>query len=154
MSTIYSARAAALVDSLMSHVIKQYFLTLKRPKFGFCFPASIFSAVDFPMPFVPTRPRTSPGRGVGNRWSLKELAEYRCVVSFSRFDGKFMMEIASNGHFYKSYIKIMLIELNEFVHHSEIICIQFTLLICYLFVKCLNTHTNFLNPNSMFLWIP
>lgn len=44
-------------------------LTLKRPRLGFCFPAKIFSAVDLPIPFVPTRPRTSPGRGIGR---LKE----------------------------------------------------------------------------------
>ena len=46
---------------------KQHCVTLKRPRFGFCFPASIFRAVDLPIPLVPTRPRTSPGRGVGNR---------------------------------------------------------------------------------------
>lgn len=41
-------------------------LTSNLPKLGFCFPAKIFRAVDFPIPLVPTRPKTSPGRGVGN----------------------------------------------------------------------------------------
>lgn len=36
------------------------------PRFGFCFPAKIFNAVDFPIPLVPTNPKTSPGRGIGN----------------------------------------------------------------------------------------
>ena len=49
-------------------------LTVNFPKFGFCFPAKIFKAVDFPIPFVPTSPRTTPGRGIGRRCSLKELA--------------------------------------------------------------------------------
>ena len=31
--------------------------------------------------------------------SLKELGPYRCVVSFSRFFGRLMIIIASNGHF-------------------------------------------------------
>ena len=39
------------------------------PRFGFCFPASIFNAVDFPIPFVPTNPKTSPGLGVGSLYS-------------------------------------------------------------------------------------
>lgn len=41
-------------------------LTANFPKFGFCFPARIFNAVDFPIPLVPTSPSTSPGRGMGN----------------------------------------------------------------------------------------
>ena len=41
-------------------------LTVNFPKFGFCFPAKIFNAVDFPIPLVPTNPSTSPGRGIGN----------------------------------------------------------------------------------------
>jgi hypothetical protein len=41
-------------------------LTSNFPRFGFNFPAKIFSAVDFPMPFVPTNPRTCPGRGMGS----------------------------------------------------------------------------------------
>ena len=77
-------------------------LTVNLPKFGFCFPAKIFNAVDFPMPLVPTSPRTSPGRGVGRRWSLNELVPYLCVVSFSRLLGRLMMVIASNGHFWGS----------------------------------------------------
>ena len=49
-------------------------LTVNLPRLGFCFPARILSAVDLPMPLVPTSPSTSPGRGMGSRCSLKELA--------------------------------------------------------------------------------
>ncbi len=41
-----------------------------------------------------------PGRGVGNRWSLKEFFEYRCVVCLSRLLGTLMMVMASKGHFF------------------------------------------------------
>ena len=74
-------------------------LTVNLPRFGFCLPAKIFNAVDLPIPLVPTSPSTSPGRGVGSRWSLNELAPYLSVVSFSRLLGRLMMVIASNGHF-------------------------------------------------------
>ena len=70
------------------------------PKFGLSFPARILSAVDLPMPFVPTRPSTSPGRGVGSRCSLNVFGPYRCVVSFSRFFGRLMIWMASKGHFF------------------------------------------------------
>ncbi len=40
--------------------------TSNLPRLGFNLPARIFNAVDFPMPLVPTKPRTCPGRGVGN----------------------------------------------------------------------------------------
>ena len=69
------------------------------PRLGFSLPLRIFSAVDLPMPFVPTRPRTCPGRGMGRRCSLKLFGPYRCVVSFSRFFGRLMICTASNGHF-------------------------------------------------------
>lgn len=61
------------VDSLKSKKQIKHFvcavkwkLTVNFPKFGFCFPAKIFNAVDFPIPLVPTKPSTSPGRGMGN----------------------------------------------------------------------------------------
>lgn len=44
---------------------------------------------------------TWPGLGTGNLCNLKELALYLCVVSFSRFLGKLMIIMASNGHFCK-----------------------------------------------------
>ena len=55
-------------------------LTVNFPKFGFCFPAKIFNAVDFPIPLVPTNPSTSPGRGMGslNKYSIKQLL-YACI---------------------------------------------------------------------------
>lgn len=40
--------------------------------------------MDLPIPFVPTRPKTWFGRGVGRRCNLKEFRPKRCVVSFSR----------------------------------------------------------------------
>lgn len=70
-----------------------------RPRFGFSFPAKIFKAVDFPIPLVPTKPSTCPGRGVGSLWSLNELGPKRCVVSLPKLLGKLMIVIASNGHF-------------------------------------------------------
>jgi hypothetical protein len=47
----------------------------KRPRLGLSLPLRIFRAVLFPIPFVPTRPRTWPGRGMGSLCSLKLLAE-------------------------------------------------------------------------------
>lgn len=41
-------------------------LTSNLPRFGLSFPARTLSAVDFPIPFVPTRPRTCPGLGMGS----------------------------------------------------------------------------------------
>jgi hypothetical protein len=40
--------------------------TTNLPRLGFSFPANTFSAVDFPIPFVPTSPKTCPGLGTGN----------------------------------------------------------------------------------------
>lgn len=51
--------------------------TENLPKFGFCLPAKILSAVDFPIPLVPTSPKTSPGRGIGSLCNLNEFFEYR-----------------------------------------------------------------------------
>jgi hypothetical protein len=47
-----------------------------------------------------SRRRTWPGRGVGKRCNLNELAPYLCVVSPSRFAGRLMIWMASNGHFF------------------------------------------------------
>ena len=67
---------------------------------GLSFPLSIFNAVDFPIPFVPTRPSTCPGRGMGSRCSLKLFAEYRWVIWVSRLVGKLMIVMAPKGHFF------------------------------------------------------
>jgi hypothetical protein len=69
------------------------------PKFGLSLPLRIFNAVLFPMPLVPTNPKTWPGRGMGSLCNLKLFAEYRWVTWVSRFVGKLMMLIASKGHF-------------------------------------------------------
>lgn len=69
------------------------------PRLGLSLPLRIFNAVLFPIPLVPTRPRTWPGRGVGSRWSLKLFAEYRWVTWVSRLVGRLMMVMASKGHF-------------------------------------------------------
>jgi len=95
-----------MVDRLCSSEPRKYLITSCQsgglsylPKFGFNFPLKIFKAVLFPIPFEPTRPKTCPGRGVGNRWSLKLLAVYRCVTWDSRFVGRLMILMAPNGHF-------------------------------------------------------
>lgn len=49
--------------------------TENRPKLGFCLPAKILRAVDFPIPLVPTKPNTSPGLGIGSLCSLNEFFE-------------------------------------------------------------------------------
>ena len=41
-------------------------LTVNLPRLGLSLPASTLMAVDLPMPFVPTKPSTCPGRGIGN----------------------------------------------------------------------------------------
>lgn len=69
------------------------------PRLGLSFPLRIFKAVLFPIPFVPTRPRTCPGLGMGKRCNLKLFAEYLWVTCDSRLVGKLMMLIAPNGHF-------------------------------------------------------
>jgi hypothetical protein len=71
-----------------------------RPKFGFNLPLRIFRAVLLPIPFVPTRPSTWPGRGMGSLCNLKLFAEYRWVTWVSRLVGRLMMWIAPKGHFF------------------------------------------------------
>jgi hypothetical protein len=46
------------------------------PRFGFMLPERTLRAVDFPIPLVPTRPKTSPALGTGSLCSLKLLAPY------------------------------------------------------------------------------
>jgi len=43
---------------------------MNLPKLGFNIPARILSTVDFPILFVPTKPKTFPGLGTG---SLQEI---------------------------------------------------------------------------------
>lgn len=40
--------------------------TLYLPRFGMSLLANILIAVDLPIPFVPTKPRTCPGLGTGS----------------------------------------------------------------------------------------
>lgn len=70
------------------------------PRLGCKVPAKIFRAVDLPIPFVPTSPRTSPGRGVGSLWSLNELTPYLWVTSFCSSFGRLMILMASKGHLF------------------------------------------------------
>ena len=51
------------------------------PRFGLIFPESILRAVDFPVPFEPTSPRTSPGLGWGSLCNLKLFGPYLWVTS-------------------------------------------------------------------------
>ena len=46
---------------------------MNRPKFGLSFPAKIFRAVDFPIPLVPTNPKTCPGLGTGSLEAKTEI---------------------------------------------------------------------------------
>lgn len=78
-----------------------------------------------PIPFVPTRPKTWPGRGIGSLCSLKLFAEYRWVTWVSRLVGKLMMLMASKGHFLgqiphpmqrRSEMKAILDELSTSMH--------------------------------------
>lgn len=59
------------VNSILLLIHTSYF-----PRFGFCFPAKIFKAVDFPIPLVPTNPSTSPGRGIGNLYTTSITLDY------------------------------------------------------------------------------
>ncbi len=51
------------------------------------------------MPFVPTRPKMLLTLGVGSRCKTNLLSPYRCVISLGKFLGKFIILIASKGHF-------------------------------------------------------
>ena len=68
------------------------------PKFGRSLFPKTYKAVDFPIPFVPTNPKTYPGLGVGNLWSLNEFLPYLCVISFDISLGKLIILIAWKGH--------------------------------------------------------
>ena len=74
--------------------------SLYNPKFGFTLPDNIWSAVDFPIPLVPTKPSTWPGLGIGSLWSLNEFYPYWCVNSVLRSLGKLIISMALNGHFF------------------------------------------------------
>lgn len=65
---------------------------------GCNFPASIFKAVDFPIPLVPTNPSILPALGIGNLCNLKELGPYLYVICLFKLLGKLMILIAWNGH--------------------------------------------------------
>lgn len=105
--------------------VSQNLLQIKRiiilSKVGFCFPAKIFYAVDFPIPIVPTNPKTSLTWGTGDLWSLKALAQYHCVVSSSKLLGKLTIDKVPKGH----------ININTTTHQrvSEIYSILFSSII-------------------------
>ena len=54
------------LDNLKALCLCESALTENLPRLGLSFPASTLMAVDLPMPLVPTRPSTCPGRGVGS----------------------------------------------------------------------------------------
>ena len=57
---------------------------MNRPKFGLSFPAKIFRAVDFPIPLVPTSPKTCPGLGTGSLEAKKR--DSICLKTRKRMD--------------------------------------------------------------------
>ena len=60
--------------STSSHVV---FLSASNlPKLGINLFPNIYRAVDFPIPLVPTRPKTCPLLGVGNLCNLNEFLPY------------------------------------------------------------------------------
>lgn len=69
----------------------------KLPRLGRMLLLKMRRAVDLPIPFVPTRPRTWPTRGVGSLCSLKLLAPYRWVTCRSRPLGRLMILMAEKG---------------------------------------------------------
>lgn len=73
---------------------------VKLPRFGFSLFPRICNAVDFPIPFIPTKPKIWPGLGVGNLCNLKAFFPYLCVHSLSIFLGTLIILMALNGHFF------------------------------------------------------
>lgn len=51
-------------------------------------------------------------------WSLKELAQYRCVVSFSRLLGRLTIAKAPNGHFCRNEKPLVQIYCFFLIHYS------------------------------------
>src|SRR5919198_5150168 len=64
------------------------------------FPDRIFTIVDLPIPFLPSKPTTDPFFGVGRRYSLNELMPYWWILSFPNSLAKLTITIASKGHFF------------------------------------------------------
>lgn len=79
----------------------------KSPKLGCSSFFKIYNAVDFPVPFSPTKPSTTPGFGVGRRWSLNEFWPYLKLTWLSKADGRFSIQIALNGHFFTQILQPM-----------------------------------------------
>jgi hypothetical protein len=72
---------------------------MNLPKLGFNIPARILSAVDFPIPFVPTKPKTFPGLGTGSLQEIRK-AKTKCFV-FERHSGIKYSNTISNYKFGK-----------------------------------------------------
>jgi hypothetical protein len=70
------------------------------PRFGFISPERILSAVDFPIPFLPTSPSTFPEDGTGMRKSLKAFGPNLWLQSFCSSSGMLTIDIALYGHFF------------------------------------------------------
>lgn len=73
---------------------------LNLPKLGFNFEDKILSAVDFPIPLVPTKPKICPSLGMGNLCNLNVFGPYLCTTSLLISLGKLIMDIDVNGHFF------------------------------------------------------
>lgn len=69
------------------------------PKLGCIFLVSIYSAVVFPIPLVPTRPKILPFLGIGSLWSINQFSPYQWEICSGKSVGRLIILMASKGHF-------------------------------------------------------